>query len=251
MKKDNAAANDTAVITGGARGIGRAITLALAAKGCDVVINYSGSKEAAEETAKECEALGVRAVTVQGNVASEEDCAKIVETAKKEFGKIDILVNNAGITRDGLLMTMSEEDFQAVLDVNLVGAFRMMKAAARMMIRARYGRIINISSVSGIMGNPGQTNYSASKAGIIGMTKSYAKEVAARGITVNAIAPGFVNTDMTGAMTEKAIETIKAEIPAARAGEPEDIANAAAFLASRDSGYITGQVLCVDGGMCM
>ncbi len=247
----NETARDTAVVTGGARGIGRAIVLALAAKGCDVVINYSGSEEAAKETAAECEALGVKAVTVKGSVTSEEDCKKIVGTAKENFGKIDILVNNAGITRDGLLMTMKEEDFEAVLDVNLIGAFRMMKAAARMMIRARYGRIINISSVSGIMGNPGQTNYSASKAGIIGMTKSYAKEVAAKGVTVNAIAPGFVKTDMTDAMTEKAVETIKQGIPAARAGEPADIANAAAFLASRESGYITGQVLCVDGGMCM
>ena len=242
---------DTAVVTGGARGIGRAIALRLASEGCDVVINYSGSEEAAKKTAAECEAMGVRAVTVKGSVASMEDCEAIVAKAKEEFGKIDILVNNAGITRDGFLMTMKEEDFEAVLDVNLMGAFRMMKAAARMMIRAKYGRIINISSVSGIMGNPGQTNYSASKAGIIGMTKSYAKEVAAKGITVNAIAPGFVNTDMTGAMTEKAVETVKAQIPAKRAGEPEDIANAVAFLASRGTGYVTGQVLCVDGGMCM
>lgn len=248
-EKDNA--RRAAVVTGSGRGIGRAIALRLAAEGCDVVINYSGSEEAAKKTAEECEALGVRAVTVQGSVASDEDCAKIVEAAKENFGKIDILVNNAGITRDGLLMTMKEEDFQEVLNVNLTGAFRMMKAAARMMIRAKYGRIINISSVSGIMGNAGQTNYSASKAGIIGMTKSYAKEVAAKGITVNAIAPGFVNTDMTGAMNEKAIEKIKAEIPAKRAGEPEDIANAVAFLADDASGYITGQVLAVDGGMSM
>jgi 3-oxoacyl-[acyl-carrier protein] reductase len=251
MKKNVKETRDAAVVTGAGRGIGRAIAVKLAEKGCDVVINYSSGKTAADETAKLCEERGAKTVIVQGNVAEPEDCSRIIDAAKEAFGRIDILVNNAGITRDNILMRMTEKDFQDVIDVDMTGVFNMMKAAAPVMIRKRYGRIINIASVSGIMGNPGQTNYSAAKAGVIGMTKAYAREVASRNITVNAVAPGMVKTDMTDAMPEKAVQSMISQIPAGRIGTPQDIAGAVAFLADRDTSYITGHTICVDGGMCM
>ena len=244
-------AGKCAVVTGGGRGIGRAVCLALAAQGADVVVNYAGSAEAAGETAKECRALGVRAIAVQADVADEAQAAALVETAVREMGGVDILVNNAGITRDGLLLRMSEDDFTRVLDTNLKGAFHCMKAACRGMMRRRAGRIVNISSVVGVRGNAGQANYAASKAGLIGLSKSAAKELASRGITVNCIAPGFIDTAMTAALPEAVKEKLLAEIPMGRFGAAEDVAAAAAFLASAAAAYITGQVLCVDGGMAM
>ncbi|HIW54430.1 MAG TPA: 3-oxoacyl-[acyl-carrier-protein] reductase [Candidatus Ruthenibacterium merdigallinarum] len=244
-------AGKCAVVTGGGRGIGRAVCLALAAQGADVVVNYAGSAEAAGETAKACRALGVRAIAVQADVADEAQAAALVETAVREMGGVDILVNNAGITRDGLLLRMSEDDFTRVLDTNLKGAFHCMKAACRGMMRRRAGRIVNISSVVGVRGNAGQANYAASKAGLIGLSKSAAKELASRGITVNCIAPGFIDTAMTAALPEAVKEKLLAEIPMGRFGAAEDVAAAAAFLASDAAAYITGQVLCVDGGMAM
>ena len=244
-------AGKCAVVTGGGRGIGRAVCLALAAQGADVVVNYAGSAEAAGETAKACRALGVRAIAVQADVADEAQAAALVETAVRELGGVDILVNNAGITRDGLLLRMSEGDFTRVLDTNLKGAFHCMKAACRGMMRRRAGRIVNISSVVGVRGNAGQANYAASKAGLIGLSKSAAKELASRGITVNCIAPGFIDTAMTAALPEAVKEKLLAEIPMGRFGAAEDVAAAAAFLASDAAAYITGQVLCVDGGMAM
>ena len=244
-------AGKCAVVTGGGRGIGRAVCLALAAQGADVVVNYAGSAEAAGETAKACRALGVRAIAVQADVADEAQAAALVETAVREMGGVDILVNNAGITRDGLLLRMSEEDFTRVLDTNLKGAFHCIKAACRGMMRRRAGRIVNISSVVGVRGNAGQANYAASKAGLIGLSKSAAKELASRGITVNCIAPGFIDTAMTAALPEAVKEKLLAEIPMGRFGAAEDVAAAAAFLASDAAAYITGQVLCVDGGMAM
>ena len=241
----------TAFITGASRGIGRATALALAEAGADVVINYEGSQDKAMEVCDLCRKMGVRALAIQGSVASSADCERMVRETLETFGSIDILVNNAGITRDGLLPLMKEEDFQRVIDVNLKGTFLMMKAVSRPMMKKRHGRIINMASVTGIMGNAGQANYAASKAGIIGLTKSFAREVASRGITVNAVAPGFIDTDMTKAMPEKALAAAVAGIPAARAGSPEDVAAAVAFLADEAAGYITGQVICVDGGMCM
>ena len=244
-------AGKCAVVTGGGRGIGRAGCLALAAQGADVVVNYAGSAEAAGETAKACRALGVRAIAVQADVADEAQAAALVETAVREMGGVDILVNNAGITRDGLLLRMSEDDFTRVLDTNLKGAFHCMKAACRGMMRRRAGRIVNISSVVGVRGNVGQANYAASKAGLIGLSKSAAKELASRGITVNCIAPGFIDTAMTAALPEAVKEKLLAEIPMGRFGAAEDVAAAVAFLASDAAAYITGQVLCVDGGMGM
>ena len=244
-------AGKCAVVTGGGRGIGRAVCLALAAQGADVVVNYAGSAEAAGETAKACRALGVRAIAVQADVADEAQAAALVETAVRELGGVDILVNNAGITRDGLLLRMSEDDFTRVLDTNLKGAFHCMKAACRGMMRRRAGRIVNISSVVGVRGNAGQANYAASKAGLIGLSKSAAKELASRGITVNCIAPGCIDTAMTAALPEAVKEKLLAEIPMGRFGAAEDVAAAAAFLASDAAAYITGQVLCVDGGMAM
>ncbi len=244
-------AGKCAVVTGGGRGIGRAVCLALAAQGADVVVNYAGGAEAAGETAQACRALGVRAIAVQADVADEAQAAALVETAVREMGGVDILVNNAGITRDGLLLRMSEDDFTRVLDTNLKGAFHCIKAACRGMMRRRAGRIVNISSVVGVRGNAGQANYAASKAGLIGLSKSAAKELASRGITVNCIAPGFIDTAMTAALPEAVKEKLLAEIPMGRFGAAEDVAAAAAFLASDAAAYITGQVLCVDGGMAM
>lgn len=244
-------AGKTAVVTGGSRGLGRAVCLELAAGGANVVLCYAGNESAAGETTAACEALGANAIAVRCNVANGGDVKALMDTAVQSFGRIDILVNNAGITRDGLLMMMKEDDFDAVIDTNLKGAFLCMKAVSRQMMKQRYGRIVNLSSVVGLRGNAGQVNYAASKAGVIGMTKSLAKELASRGVTVNAVAPGFMETDMTAAMPEAARAATLAAIPMGRMGAAEDVARAVAFLASEEAGYITGQVIAVDGGMSM
>lgn len=241
----------TAVVTGGSRGIGRAVCLELARGGANVVLCYAGNETAANETVSACEALGAKALAVKCDVADSAQVKALMDEAVKAFGRIDILVNNAGITRDGLLMMMKEDDFDAVISANLRGTFLCMKAVSRLMMKQRYGRIVNLSSVVGLRGNAGQVNYAASKAGVIGMTKSLAKELASRGVTVNAVAPGFINTDMTAAMTEAAKTATLAAIPMQRLGAPEDVARAVAFLASDSAAYITGQVLAVDGGMAM
>ena len=241
----------TAIVTGGSRGIGKAVCLELARRGCNIVLSFAGNTAAAQQTVAECQALGVQALAVQGNVADADAVKALFDAALKQFGAIDILVNNAGITRDNLLMLLKEEDFDAVVDTNLKGTFLCMKAAVRPMMKQRHGRIISLSSVVGLRGNAGQVNYAASKAGVIGMTKSLAKELAGRNITVNAVAPGFIDTDMTAVLPDKAKEAILASIPMARLGAAEDVANAVAFLASDEAGYITGQVLAVDGGMSM
>ena len=241
----------TAVVTGGSRGIGRAVCLELAKGGANVVLCYAGNEAAAAETVSACEALGAKALAVKCDVADVEQVKALMDEAVKAFGRIDILVNNAGITRDGLLMMMKEADFDAVISANLRGTFLCMKAVARTMMKQRYGRIVNLSSVVGLRGNAGQVNYAASKAGVIGMTKSLAKELASRGVTVNAVAHGFIDTDMTAAMPEAAKTATLASIPMQRLGAPEDIAKAVAFLASDGAAYITGQVIAVDGGMAM
>ena len=241
----------TAVVTGGSRGIGRAVCEELARGGANVVLCFAGNESAARETVAACEALGAKALAVQCNVADEAQAKALMDAAVQAFGRIDILVNNAGITRDGLLMMMKEADFDAVIDTNLKGAFLCMKAVSRIMMKQRYGRIVNLSSVVGLRGNAGQVNYAASKAGVIGMTKSLAKELASRGVTVNAVAPGFIATDMTAAMPEAAKTATLAAIPMGRLGAPEDVAKAVAFLASDEAAYVTGQVLAVDGGMAM
>ena len=240
-----------ALVTGGAKGIGRAICLALAADGMNVAVNYAGSAAAAEETAAACRALGVQAVTLQADVRHPDECQKLIDTAAAAFGRLDVLVNNAGVTTDKLLIRMTEEDFDHVIDTNLKGAFFCTKAASRLMMRQRYGRIISVSSVVGLHGNAGQTNYAASKAGLIGLMKSVAKEYAARGVTANAVAPGFIETDMTAAMPTAARTAAVAAIPTGKVGCPQDVAAAVAFLAGEHAGYITGQVLCIDGGMGM
>ena len=241
----------TAIVTGGSRGIGKAVCLELARRGCNIVLSFAGNTAAADQTVAECQDLGVQALAVQGNVADAAAVKALFDAALKQFGAVDILVNNAGITRDNLLMLLKEEDFDAVVDSNLKGTFLCMKAAVRPMMKQRHGRIISLSSVVGLHGNAGQVNYAATKAGVIGMTKSLAKELAGRNITVNAVAPGFIDTDMTAVLPEKAKEAILASIPMARLGAAEDVANAVAFLASDEAGYITGQVLAVDGGMSM
>ena len=241
----------TAVVTGGSRGIGRAICLEFARQGVNVALCYAGNTEAAEETVQACAAQGVESMAVQCDVSDGAAVQAMMDEVLERYGRIDILVNNAGITRDGLLMTMKEEAFDAVLDTNLKGAFLCTKAVVRRMMRQRYGRIINLSSVVGLHGNPGQANYAASKAGLIGFTKSLAKELATRGITVNAVEPGFIQTDMTTFLPDAVKEALKVEIPMGRPGNPEDVAAAVAFFASDAAAYITGQVLCVDGGMAM
>lgn len=243
--------NKVALVTGAAKGIGRAIALRLAEDKATVIVNYNGSKERAEEVVKMITDIGGRAESYQCNVADDEACQTMIRDIIKKYGHLDILVNNAGITKDGLLMAMSEADFDNVIDTNLKGCFQMIRFASRRMMKQRYGRIINVSSVSGVAGNAGQANYSASKAGIIGLTKSAAKELASRGITCNAIAPGFVKTEMTDVLSDEVKENAKKQIPLGRFAEPEDIANAAVFLASDKASYITGQVLLVDGGMVM
>ena len=240
-----------ALVTGGSRGIGRAVCLALAAQGLDIVVNYAGSAAAAAETAALCEEKGVKAITVQADVSTAEGADALFEAAMAAFGRVDVLVNNAGITRDGLILRMTEEDFDQVIATNLKGAFLCAKKAARIMMKQRYGRIISISSVVGVHGNAGQANYAASKAGLIGMTKSLAKELGSRHITANAVAPGFIDTDMTRVLPEAAKTALLGQIPLGALGRPEDIGSAVAFLASEQAGYITGQVLGVDGGMGM
>ncbi len=238
-----------ALITGGTRGIGRAVAVKLASLGVNVALLYAGNAQAAEETLREVQALGVRAAAYQCDVSDGEAVNKAVAEARGALGPFDILVNNAGITRDGLSMRMREEDFRRVVDVNLTGAFLVSKAVMPDFIRKRAGRIINIASVAGLMGNAGQANYSAAKAGMIGLTKTLARELAARNITVNAVAPGFVKTEMTGAMKEEVLTQALKAVPLNRIGEAEEIAEAVAFLAGDASGYITGQVLQVDGGL--
>ena len=241
----------TALVTGAGRGIGKAIAKKLASLGATVVVNYSGSKEKAEETVAEIVAAGGSAEAIQCDVSDFKACEELAKSVVAKYGKLDILVNNAGVTRDGLLMGMSEDDYDKVLDTNLKGAFNMTRHFSRVFLKQRSGRIINISSVSGVMGNAGQANYSASKAGLIGLTKSVARELAGRGVCVNAVAPGFIETDMTNAMKEDAKKKLIENIPLGRIGKPDDIAEAVAFLAGDASSYITGQVLCVDGGMAI
>ncbi|MDO4942955.1 MAG: 3-oxoacyl-[acyl-carrier-protein] reductase [Lachnospiraceae bacterium] len=240
-----------AIVTGASGGIGKAIALAYAKQGAVVAIHYNGNQKRAESVKEEILALGGKAELFQCNIADFHECKSMIQSVKKIFGRIDILVNNAGITRDGLLMAMSEDDFDAVIDTNLKGTFHCMRFTSRIMMKQRYGRIINISSVSGVAGNPGQANYCSSKAGMIGLTKSAAKELASRNITVNAIAPGFVKTDMTDVLSEEVKEQAMKQIPLGRFADPDDIANAAVFFASDLSSYVTGQVLLVDGGMVM
>lgn len=241
----------TALVTGASRGIGRAIALALAEAGADVAVNYAGSEAAAVETAKAIEAMGRRALILQANVGKADQFDSMVKQVVDTFGSIDILVNNAGITRDNLLMRMKEEEFDEVIETNLKGVFNGIKAVTRPMMKQRSGRIINISSIVGAVGNPGQANYVAAKAGVIGLTKSAAKELATRGITVNCVAPGFIETDMTDKLSEETRAKLLEGIPLVRLGSPEDIAHAVRFLASDAAAYMTGQTVHVDGGMYM
>lgn len=244
-------AGKVALVTGGSRGIGRAIALTLAQHGADVAINYAGNTAAAEEVKAEIEKMGRKAILCQCSVADTDGVAAMVKDVVKELGRLDILVNNAGITRDGLIMRMKEADWDAVLATNLKGVFNCAKAVMRPMMKQKGGRIVNMASVVGEMGNAGQANYAAAKAGVIGLTKSLAKEVASRGITVNAVAPGFIATDMTSVLTDEQKAEMERTIPLGRQGLPQDVANAVLFLVSEDAAYITGQVLNVDGGMVM
>ena len=241
----------TALVTGASRGIGRAIALCLAAEGARVAINYAGNVKAAEEVKAAIEAAGGTAILCQADIADSAAVEAMVANVVKEFGTIDILVNNAGITRDTLLMRMKNEDFAKVLDTNLKGVFYCTKAISKLMMKKRSGRIVNMASVVGLVGNAGQTNYAAAKAGVIGFSKSAAKELASRGITVNVVAPGFIGTDMTAGLPESVKEKMLTDIPLGRMGEPEDVASAVLFLASDQASYITGQVVNVDGGMVM
>ena len=243
--------NQSAIVTGGSRGIGRAIVLRLAQDGADVLFTYSSNDEAAQSVVTEVESLGRKAIALKADAANASGAEEVVKKATESFGKIDILVNNAGVTRDTLLMRMSEEDWDIVLDTNLKGVFLLTKMVIRPMMSAKRGKIITISSVVGLIGNPGQANYCASKAGVIGFSKSVAKEVASRNITANVICPGFIETDMTAKLNDAQREAIMNSVPLKRGGKPEDVAAAVSFLASSDADYITGQVLSVDGGMAM
>ncbi|MCX4376057.1 MAG: 3-oxoacyl-[acyl-carrier-protein] reductase [Lachnospiraceae bacterium] len=240
-----------ALVTGAGRGIGRQIALTLAKNGAAVIVNYNGSKESAEAVAAEITAAGGTAEAIQCNVADFAASEVFIKQVLEKYQKVDILVNNAGVTRDNLIMRMTEEDYDMVLDTNLKGAFHMIKHLSRSFIKQRSGKIINISSVSGVLGNAGQSNYSASKAGLIGLTKSIAREFASRGINVNAVAPGFIDTDMTKNMTEDAKRALNGMIPMGKIGNASDVADLVLFLAGEHSNYITGQVICVDGGMCI
>ncbi|MGG5461688.1 3-oxoacyl-[acyl-carrier-protein] reductase [Clostridium sp. B9] len=240
-----------AIVTGGTRGIGKAIALKLADQGANIVINYRSSDKEAEELKAILEEKGVKVLTVKCDISKFEDSKNLMDKCKEEFGKIDILVNNAGVTKDTLIMRMKEEDFDSVIDVNLKGTFNCAKHASAIMLRQKFGKIINMTSVVGITGNAGQVNYAASKAGVIGLTKSLARELGSRGITVNAVAPGFINTDMTSGLSEKVKEEAIKNIPLKKLGEAEDVANLVGFLASDAANYITGQVINVDGGMVM
>ena len=240
-----------ALVTGSSRGIGREIALELGRRGVNVAVNYAGSEAKAEEVVQELQALGVKALKIQANVTDEQDVKSMIKEVTTILGSIDILVNNAGITRDNLLMRMKEEDFDDVIETNLKGAFLCTKTVTRQMMKQRSGKIINIASIVGVSGNPGQANYVAAKAGLIGLTKSTAKELASRNIYVNAVAPGFITTDMTEVLTEEQKATMLGSIPLGKLGEPEDVANVVCFLASNDAKYITGQTIHVDGGMVM
>ena len=240
-----------AIVTGGGRGIGRAVALRLAAEGANVAISYRSNDDAAQETAEAVREAGVECEVFKGDVASPEDVQVLFEGVKGAFGRLDILVNNAGVTRDNLMMRMKEEEFDEVLRTNLGGTYLCTRAALRPMIRARWGRIVNVSSVVGLVGNAGQANYAASKAGIIGFTKSVAREVAQRGITANAVAPGYVETELTGSLPENVKETIRTQVPMGRFGEAQEVAEVVTFLAGEGAGYVTGQTIAVDGGMTM
>ncbi|WP_454964278.1 3-oxoacyl-[acyl-carrier-protein] reductase [Filifactor alocis] len=240
-----------ALVTGAGGGIGRAIAMQLAKSDMDIAIHYNSNRTKAEETQKLCEEFGAKVHLIQGDISTEETCKEVVEEVIKEFGTIDVLINNAGITKDGLFIRMKEEDFNQVIDTNLKGAFFMSKYAAQVMLKKRYGRIVNITSVVGIGGNAGQANYSASKAGMIGLTKSLAKELGKKGILVNAVAPGFVDTEMTDKLSDKVKESILNQIVVGCMATPEDIARTVEFLSVEENRYITGQVISVDGGMSM
>ncbi len=244
-------ANKTALVTGGSRGIGRATALALAGAGAKVVVNYAGNKAAADEVVAMIEASGGQAMAIQADVGDAVAVEAMVKATVEKFGSIDILVNNAGITRDNLIMRMKEEDWDAVIHTNLKGIFNCTKIVSRLMMKQRYGRIINLTSVVGIMGNAGQSNYAAAKAGVIGFTKSMAKELASRNITVNAVAPGYISTDMTANLPEQAKTDLQSQIPLQRLGTPADVAATVLFLVTPGADYITGQTLNVDGGMVM
>lgn len=243
--------NKNAIVTGGTRGIGREIAKTLAENGANVAINYRKYNEEVEALVEELKSLGVKVLAIKCDVSNDDEVNNLIKEVKENFGSIDILINNAGITKDGLLLRMSEEDFSDVIDVNLKGTFKMTKAVSSIMIRQRFGKIINISSVVGVAGNAGQCNYAASKAGVIGFSKSIARELASRNINVNVIAPGYINTDMTNSLPDKVKEEVLKTIPMKKIGEPKEIANLALFLSSDLSNYITGQVINVDGGMVM